>query len=123
MRAKLPVMFVAAFLIVLVSLQTPVGAQERDPNEGEPKHEINELQNRLHHTEDESKRNNIEDRIDNFQEQRLLGVGASAGNLNDGCSTPVDCVNKYNNESKYDRCVRNSGYTDAAKFFCIFAAF
>jgi hypothetical protein len=43
MKAKLPVMFIAAFLIVLASLQTPVEAQERDLNEGEPKHEINEL--------------------------------------------------------------------------------
>jgi hypothetical protein len=110
--------------MVLVSLQTPAAfAQERNPNEGEPKHEINELQNKLHHTVDPSKENHLEGKIDALQDQRLLGISAAGDYLNDGCSTPVDCINKYNNESKYDRCVRASGYTDAAKFFCIFAAF
>ncbi len=48
---------------------------EVDPNEGEPKHEINELQNRLHHTDDPSKENHIEGKIDALQEQRLESFG------------------------------------------------
>jgi len=62
-------MLFVALVMVLASFQAPAFAQERDPNEGEPKHEINELQNWLHHTEDESKQNYIEDKIDALQEQ------------------------------------------------------
>jgi hypothetical protein len=53
-------MLVAALITLVTSLQAPaVFAQEqnqqRDPNEGQPKHAINELQNRLHQTEDKNK--------------------------------------------------------------------
>lgn len=44
--------------------------QQRDLSEGEPKHEINELQNWLHHTDDPSKDNHTEGKIDAFQEPR-----------------------------------------------------
>lgn len=52
MRTRVALVFAAPLVMVLTSLQAPVAfAQEqRDPNEGEPKHEINERQNRLHRT-------------------------------------------------------------------------
>ncbi len=88
MRARLSVMLVTTLVMVTTSLLTPVAFaqeqnQQRDPNEGEPKHEINELQNRLHHTEDESKHNHIEGRIDALEDQRSksLGLGSSSFGL------------------------------------------
>lgn len=71
MRARLSVLLVTALVMVVTSLLTPVAFaqnQQRDPNEGEPKHEINELQNRLHQTEDRSKENHLENRIDALQD-------------------------------------------------------
>ncbi|MDP8971931.1 MAG: hypothetical protein M3N45_01855 [Actinomycetota bacterium] len=80
MRARLSVMLVTAFVMLLASFQAPAAwayprGDEVDPNEGEPKHEINELQNRLHHTDDPSKENHIEGKIDTLQEQRLESFG------------------------------------------------
>jgi hypothetical protein len=60
-------LLVAASFMVLTLLQAPILAQGQDPNEGEPKHEIRELKNRLHHTDDPSKQNHIEGRIDVLQ--------------------------------------------------------
>ncbi len=73
MRAGLSVLLVTALVMVVTSLLTPVAFakdQQRDPNEGEPKHEINELQNRLHQTEDRSKQKRLEGKIDALQELR-----------------------------------------------------
>lgn len=44
-------------LAMLLATTSPAMAQEDAgaPNEGEPKHEINELQNKLHHTDAPSK--------------------------------------------------------------------
>ncbi len=76
MRARLSVLLVTTFVMVLTSFQVPVAFaqeqqnQQRDPNEGEPKHEINELQNRLHHTDNPSKENHLEGKIDALQDQR-----------------------------------------------------
>jgi hypothetical protein len=57
--------------MVLASFQAPAWASPRgdeaDANEGEPKHEINELQNRLRLTDDPSKQNHLEGKIDVFQ--------------------------------------------------------
>jgi hypothetical protein len=86
MRARLSVMLFAALVTAMTSLLSPVALaqeqqqQQRDPNEGQPKHEINELQNRLHQTEDKSKENHLENRIDALQDN-LQGVqaGANAG--------------------------------------------
>jgi hypothetical protein len=66
-------MLVSTFVMTFASLQAPAAfaqEQQRDPNEGEPKHEINELQNRLHQTDDPSKENHLEGTIDALQEER-----------------------------------------------------
>ena len=87
MKSRVSVMLFAALVMVVASFQVPAFAQEdgeqRDPNEGEPKHEINELQNRLHQTEDKSKQNHLEGKIDALQEQRVEGL--QAGFDADGC--------------------------------------
>ena len=77
MRARLSVMLVASLVMVMTTLLAPVAFaqeqqqnQQRDCNEGEPKYEINELQNRLHYTDDSSKENHIEGKIDALRELR-----------------------------------------------------
>ena len=95
MRARLSIMLVTALVMVLASLLSPAAFaqeedgkqqnQQRDPNEGEPKHEINELQNRLQQTDDESKQNHIEGKIDALQEQRQEDADASADSEQFSC--------------------------------------
>lgn len=82
------VLLVTASFMVTTTPLAPVAfaqdeRQQRDPNEGEPKHEINELQNRLHETEDESKQNHLEGEIDALEDQRLSGL--QAGFDENGC--------------------------------------
>ncbi len=68
MRARVAVVFATALVVALALFRAPAAfAQERDPNEGEPKHEIRELKNRLHHTDDPSKQNHLESKIEALQ--------------------------------------------------------
>ena len=74
-KSSILVMLFAAVVMVVASLQTPAALaqderQQRGPNEGEPKHEINEIQNRLHQTENNSKQEHREGKIDALQELR-----------------------------------------------------
>ncbi len=78
-RVRLSVLLVTTFVVVLASFQAPAAwayprGDQEDPNEEESKHEINELQNRLHHTEDESKQNHLGGKLDELQ-QRNEGDG------------------------------------------------
>lgn len=81
MRARAVIVFVSALVMVVVAPVAAI-AQEKErgqgPNEGEPKHEINELQNRLHQTEDKSKENHLERKIDNLQELRQEAADVAA---------------------------------------------
>jgi hypothetical protein len=73
---RITLMFFLTSVVVLTLLAFPAWAKKGHYhlNEGEPKHEINELQNKLHRTDDPSKRNHIEGKIDALQDRRQLGL-------------------------------------------------
>jgi hypothetical protein len=124
--AKVSIMFVTALVTLVTSLQVPAAfaqeedhLQQRDPNEGQPKHEINELQNKLHHTEDQSKQNHIEGRIDTLQDVQAGGGNGGAGWYQQpglkrfycpgGSVTSTACINE--RYQKRDLCIAGATFT------------
>jgi hypothetical protein len=70
-RWKVHLTVLLTALAMLLATASPTVAQDRrDPDEGEPRHAINELQNKLHHTDDPSKRNHLEGKIDTLPKTR-----------------------------------------------------